>query len=439
MWLQGVALILPHVQSQYSISDQHIGFLSSSVFAGMFAGAVFWGFWSDKRGRKDAFNYTLAISAVFGLAAAVAPGFTPLCALMFALGFGVGGHMPVDGCLFIEFCPVEKRSYLTLLSVFFSLGSVVASGLGVAVFWNCGDKCPGTWRWLVAILGIISLVMLAGRIFFFDLKESPKFLLSQKDHQGVVIVLDHLVRANANRPESDDVHFTLDEVKGMKAETMDGLEHAGKSGLEIIRQLCVDEKYSTTTLLLLAIWALLNLGFTMFNAFIAKFIASKGLATTSPSSIYIDCLIYAAASIPASIAASYLIDLPFLGRRGTMLGSMMGTALMLTAFTVVEQRAAVLMSSAAINGMASVAYAALYTYTPEVFPTDVRTTANGGCSAVGRITGILAPMLGGFFFSISPNTTIFFSAATLCASGICCALLPIETRPGEPRTEGRNT
>ena len=53
-------------------------------------------------------------------------------------------------------------------------------------------------------------------------------------------------------------------------------------------------------------------------------------------------------------------------------------------------------------------FAVLYCYTPEVFPTEVRTTATGACSALARIAGLIFP----FVF-----TTAGFAAAEAMAVG----------------------
>ena len=67
----------------------------------MMAGAWGWGSYSDSQGRIVAFNYTLLVTSVFGLAAAFAPSFGWLCAALFGLGTGVGGSMPTDGTLYV--------------------------------------------------------------------------------------------------------------------------------------------------------------------------------------------------------------------------------------------------------------------------------------------------------------------------------------------------
>ncbi len=47
------------------------------------------------------------------------------------------------------------------------------------------------------------------------------------------------------------------------------------------------------------------------------------------------------------------------------------------------------------------AWGALYAYTPELYPTEVRTTGMGWASGMTRIAGALAPTLGGYLLPLS--------------------------------------
>ena len=75
--------------AQFEIEDRYIGILSSSMFVGMMFGAMFWGMLSDAQGRKQAFNFTLIVTTVFGIAASFANSYWLLCLLILCLGFGV--------------------------------------------------------------------------------------------------------------------------------------------------------------------------------------------------------------------------------------------------------------------------------------------------------------------------------------------------------------
>jgi MFS family permease len=48
------------------------------------------------------------------------------------IGFGTGGNLPVDGTLFLEFLPGPQQYLLTLLSVWWAVGNVVASLIAVS-------------------------------------------------------------------------------------------------------------------------------------------------------------------------------------------------------------------------------------------------------------------------------------------------------------------
>ena len=77
--------------------------------------------------RRLAWNATLVVGGVFGIVAGASPNFESLCFFVSLIGFGVGGNLPVDGTLFIEFIPGKHQYLLTLLSIWWAVGQVVAS------------------------------------------------------------------------------------------------------------------------------------------------------------------------------------------------------------------------------------------------------------------------------------------------------------------------
>jgi len=61
-------------------------------------------------GRRPAFNCTLLIAGVFGIAGGAAPNWIGACGLFAALGVGVGGNLPVDGALLLrDDCDSRRR------------------------------------------------------------------------------------------------------------------------------------------------------------------------------------------------------------------------------------------------------------------------------------------------------------------------------------------
>lgn len=73
----------------------------------------------------------------------------------------------------------------------------------------------------------------------------------------------------------------------------------------------------------------------------------------------------------------------------------------------------------------------MYAYTPEVYPTALRTTGMGAASATTRIAGILAPSLGAMLLGVSIPVALGTFAGAYGLSGLAALALPYETR-GQP-------
>ena len=109
-------------------------------------GASFWGTISDVIGRRPAFNLTLFITSVFGTAVGGSHNWITVCALYASLGCGVGGNLPVDGALFLEFLPFASGNLLTLLSVWWPFGTLIGSVIawGFIPNYSCTDGSGGS-------------------------------------------------------------------------------------------------------------------------------------------------------------------------------------------------------------------------------------------------------------------------------------------------------
>lgn len=93
IWLQGVAIILPQVQTEFlnDVTGSHkISIMTISLYCGLIVGALGWGLASDVIGRRLAFNLTLLIAGIFGTASGGAPTFVGLGFLLAFVGAGVG-------------------------------------------------------------------------------------------------------------------------------------------------------------------------------------------------------------------------------------------------------------------------------------------------------------------------------------------------------------
>lgn len=87
-----------------------------------------------------------------------------------------------------------------------------------------------------------------------------------------------------------------------------------------------------------------------------------------------------------------------------------------------------LISSSAVSFLATLLYAVIYGYTPEVFDTSVRGTAVGTSSGLGRVAGIISPIVSGILLTINTALPLYVSVAGFIIVGFCIIVLPYETR-----------
>lgn len=127
LWLQGVAITLPLLTLEFGPSATAVRYTTCALFVGLCIGSAGWGIASDIIGRRPAFNTTLFLAGAFGLASGGASSWIGVCGLFAALGVGVGGNLPIDGALFLEFLPSTRASLLTVLSVSWPCGQFLAS------------------------------------------------------------------------------------------------------------------------------------------------------------------------------------------------------------------------------------------------------------------------------------------------------------------------
>ena len=115
LWPIVTSLILTPVINEFHVTRGPYLTLSQNI--GLLVGAVFWGFGCDIFGRRWAFNLTIGVTAVFGLIAAGSPNFAAVGVFAAFWSIGVGGNLPVDSAIFLEFLPGTHQYLLTILSI----------------------------------------------------------------------------------------------------------------------------------------------------------------------------------------------------------------------------------------------------------------------------------------------------------------------------------
>jgi MFS family permease len=271
LWPILTSLILTPVKNEFHPARPPLLMLAQNI--GLLAGALFWGFGCDVFGRKWAFNLTLGITAVFGLAAAGSPTFAAVGVFAALWSFGVGGNLPVDSAIYLEFLPASHQYLLTVLSVAWAIAQVVATLVawpllgGMTCEEEESDTCTREgnmgWRWLLIAMGGLTVVMFVVRFGFFTIYESPKYLMGKGRDEEAVRIVHEVARRNGKTTA-----LTVEELRACEPEGYVRQARVGdavKRKLEDVKfervsALFATRKLALSTGLIMAVWAFIGLG-----------------------------------------------------------------------------------------------------------------------------------------------------------------------------------
>ncbi|KAH8114414.1 MFS general substrate transporter [Phellopilus nigrolimitatus] len=195
--------------------------------------------------------------------------------------------------------------------------------------------------------------------------------------------------------------------------------------------LVLSPEWRRTTVLVWAMWCFMALAYTMFNVFLPKMLEmgtggpAAGNAPKTLEATMWDVVIFTIAGCPGALIGAYMIESSF-GRRWSLAGSTFVTAAFCLAFTFAESSLAVRLSTTGISLSSTTMWAILYGWTPEIFGTAVRGTACGSASALSRIGGMIAPVLGGALLVVSRSLPVYTSAIVFVLAGLCTLILRVE-------------
>ncbi|KAI8457666.1 sugar transporter-like protein [Phakopsora pachyrhizi] len=443
LWPIVTSLILAPIAKEFNVSHSPLLTLAQSI--GLLGGALLWGFGCDLFGRKLSFNFTIGSTAIFALVAAFSPNFPFLCVFACLWSTGVGGGLPVDSTLFLEFLPGSHQYLLTILSIFWSIAQLVVTLVAWPLLSNfsCNSNatsCSKTenfgWRWILIIFGSISVLMFGLRFFIFRIFESPKYLMGKGMDAEAVATIHKVARYNGVRSTLKLEH--LEEISHVKCPEVSSSAVNMKSSFarsmeklssQHIRALFATPKLAFSTSLIIVIWAFIGLGFPLYNSFIPFIQNQRGIdfGDSSISMTYRNTLIIAAISLPGALIGALFVQLPQIGRKGSLAISTFLTGASLLASTTAKNSNTLLGWNCAFGLASNFMYAVLYSYTPEIFCTKDRGTGNAITASANRIFGIMAPIVA-MTADLKTPVPVYLSGALFFGAGLLTLLLPFESR-----------
>lgn len=166
-----------------------------------------------------------------------------VCAIYFLASIGLGGNIPIDATIALEFLPQKRRFLVALLSMWQPIGVVAASGIayGTAAKYRCDIKLPSCkavaagqacctpksnmgWRYNFIVLGFATLLIFFLRYVVFKFHESPKFLLARGREAEAIEVLHRIAKFNKAPPPTltMEMFAAIDEMDNNSARGLVG-------------------------------------------------------------------------------------------------------------------------------------------------------------------------------------------------------------------------
>ena len=387
---------LPAIIAEFGISTAQGGLIATATFAGMLVGAWFWGTISDYVGRRAGFQLTVLIFALFGLLSAFAPSWEWLLVLRFITGFGLGGALPLDFSLYAEFLPTKNRGRnLVILESFWALGTVIAAGLAWVLVPSFG------WRPLLASSAVAAALVLWIRR---KIPESPRYLA-----------------ISGKADEAREIIAGIARENGQPAPEQDLVAGERQSGSTVARLWAPGLRQMT--LMLWVTWFCISLAYYGIFTWLPQAFIQQGFSSLQT---YQNTFLLALAQVPGYFSAAYLVER--LGRRNTLGLYLLASGVFTFLFAIVTGFGGLLVSAMLMSFFALGAWAALYAWTPESYPTEIRTTGMGWASGMARVAGVITPTLGGILFGFALLSALSLWAVAFVIGGITVFLLGVETK-----------
>ncbi|KAI5659083.1 hypothetical protein M9H77_27876 [Catharanthus roseus] len=430
-------MILPFVgiavHSEWGISPGEESLLTTVVFIGMLFGAYFWGFISDAYGRRKGFlGVTIAV-VVAAICSAFSPNYKLLLVFRCLLGFGVGGGHTFASW-FLEFVSIPNRgAWLLALTGFWTCGTILEAFFAWIIMPRLG------WRWLISLSCVPSFFVL---VLYGLTTESPRYLATKGRTAEAQKILEEVAVTNGTKLPLGvlvcDKAIKIDEENSPSLDTpllpsAREKNHYPETCLSSFLAL-FSTKLRRTTLL---IWILYFANtFSYYGVVLLTSELSSEQSTCHSTTnvlksvndgrLYRDVLIATMAELPGLILEATIVDR--IGRKLSMeIMCIFGFILLLP--LVVQQNEIV--TTALLFGSRMFIFSTfnlIVLYSREVYPTSVRASGVGIATSIGRIGGMICPLVAvGLVRGCHQTAAILLFEAMIILVGSCIFFLPFET------------
>lgn len=150
-------LVYADIAKTFGVSTTTVAFVTTATLLMRPVGALLFGLWADRIGRRIPLMVDVAFYSVVGFLCAFAPNFTVLMILRLLYGIGMGGEWGLGAALAMEKVPVARRGFFSgVLQAGYSMGYLLAALASLVLL----DWMGLSWRAMFAISIVPALISL---------------------------------------------------------------------------------------------------------------------------------------------------------------------------------------------------------------------------------------------------------------------------------------
>ncbi|KAJ2951121.1 hypothetical protein O0L34_g5509 [Tuta absoluta] len=360
-------------------------FAQSMLQVGILAGSIFYGYVSDKYGRKIAAVSAMFFTGFFGTIAALSPNLWLFIVCRFFIGMSVGGTMLSAYVLVIELSGKSFRPYVIGLE---GIAYVISYFVQPIIAYYVRE-----WRHLLLVTSVPWLLIIS---YYWLIPESPRWLITVGKKKEAIEILTFIAKKNKLTTDFIEEHIMGNEVESQNKE---------KRGtyLDLFRT----RRMRMYTIINACIWLCCSHTFFGINQYIGRLAGN----------LYLNVMLSAACLTPGLFLVT--IATLYLKRKVSIIATFCIAAFSLLFIIFIPANMSWAILTCAIVGQlgAYTSFILSYLYCSEIFPTLIRNSAMGFSSVFARFGSFVAPFvvnIGIQWVSMSIFSGLAFSAALLC-------------------------
>ncbi|MER7394275.1 MFS transporter [Streptomyces sp. NPDC000151] len=360
--LNTFAFAAPAIRAVHGFTVQDVALVTAMSFAGMAVGAVLGGRAADLLGRRLGMSAAVAVFSAASLLNAVVSTPGPMAAARALTGFGLGAMTAIAISYLSEVTPATHRGRFQAVAL--GVGLV---GIPLVAFTARGITVshPTAWRWLF-VAGALGFLLLP---LVLRLPESPRWLLS---------------RGRTSEAAEAVRRFVPDFRDGQEQSSEPTPAARPKARF---RDLFAPAQRRNSVVIMI-VWVFALTGFYGFQSWVPTLLADRGQDFAQSMTM---SAITTIGAVPGAFLATPFIDR--FSRKHLAVALGLVVAAVGIGYGLSTSTGAVMVFGVLVAALSQAYIAVLYSYTPEHFPTALRTAGSGLGNGAGRAANIVAPLV----------------------------------------------